>query len=164
MDVCGWNLNLSKILWLSWLPASLKTLKNESAFVPTTFSHYKWIGKNVHRSRASNSGANGPIWPKIEFFQDFITVFITCKFNEDPIKNKGCIFGTRFLHFKLIGDFYCHGNQFWWNLLQNLKTGRIEFPIDLWNLQDQLAKIQRSVGQSWSNFIFIFSGMGESCF
>ena len=38
-------------------------------------------------SRAGNSHASGPICPKVKLVQDFMTVFITCMFDEDPIKN-----------------------------------------------------------------------------
>ena len=39
------------------------------------------------RSRAANSVAGGPIWPKFELIQDIMHVLITCKYEKDPIKN-----------------------------------------------------------------------------
>ena len=48
--------------------------------------------------RASNSEASGLIWPLIEFVQDFMTVFVTRKFEGDLIKNEVAIHGTTFSH------------------------------------------------------------------
>ena len=35
------------------------------------------------------------IWPKFELFRDFMVVIITCKNEEDPIKNAGTRVATR---------------------------------------------------------------------
>ena len=40
-------------------------------------------------SRAANSAFLGPIWPKFEFVWDIMVVLVTCKYEEDPIKNEG---------------------------------------------------------------------------
>ena len=48
-------------------------------------------------SRASNSEVNSPIWPEIELAPDFMTVFVTCKFDKDPIKMKSPSSGQHFL-------------------------------------------------------------------
>ena len=53
-------------------------------------------GKNFGRSRASNSNVNSPVWPKIKLAQNFMPVLVTCKFEEDPIKNEGGIMFTFF--------------------------------------------------------------------
>ena len=34
------------------------------------------------------------IWPEFELVQDFLPVFVTCKFIEDPIENEGTIVFT----------------------------------------------------------------------
>ena len=39
---------------------------------------------------------NSPIWPEIELFRDFMDVFVTCKFDEAPIKNEVVIDRTTF--------------------------------------------------------------------
>ena len=52
--------------------------------------------KKFHHSRASNSKANIPIWPKFELRQDFMPVPVTCKFDEDPIKSEVAILRTIF--------------------------------------------------------------------
>ena len=41
------------------------------------------------RSRAANSEDSGGILPKFELIQAFIVVLVTCKNEEDPIKNEG---------------------------------------------------------------------------
>ena len=46
--------------------------------------------------RADNSHANHQHWAKIELVQDFMPVLITCKFDEDPIKNEVAIVCTTF--------------------------------------------------------------------
>ena len=40
-------------------------------------------------SRAANSEVSGGILPKFELIQAFIVVLVTCKNEEDPIKNEG---------------------------------------------------------------------------
>ena len=47
-------------------------------------------------SRATNSEVSGGILPKFEFIQAFIVVPVTCKNEEDPIKNEGTRVLTRF--------------------------------------------------------------------
>ena len=37
-------------------------------------------------SRASNSEVDSPIWPEFELIQDFMTVLVTCKIDENRIK------------------------------------------------------------------------------
>ena len=50
------------------------------------FSHYKDFPRH---SRAANSAVLGPIWPNFELVQDVIGVLVTCKYEEDAIKNEG---------------------------------------------------------------------------
>ena len=69
-------------------------LKTEGAVNWKSFSNNK-SGKNFHHSRASNSKANIPIWPKFELHGDFMPVLVTCKIDEDPIKIEGIIDRTR---------------------------------------------------------------------
>ena len=49
-----------------------------------------------HCSRASNSKENSQIWPEIELIQDFIAVFVTCKYEEHPIVHEVAIDRIRF--------------------------------------------------------------------
>ena len=40
-------------------------------------------------SRAANSAVLGLIWPKFELVRDIKGFLVTCKYEEDPIKNEG---------------------------------------------------------------------------
>ena len=53
------------------------------------------------RSRAANSAVHDRIWPSFELIQDFMVVLVTCKNEEDPIKNDGAstVFTTIYIHF-----------------------------------------------------------------
>ena len=46
--------------------------------------------------KASKSHLNSPICPQIETVQNFIAVLITCKYDEDSIKNKTVIVRATF--------------------------------------------------------------------
>ena len=48
------------------------------------------MGVFFKRSRAANSAVLGRIWPKFELIRDIIDVLqlVTCKYEEDPIKNE----------------------------------------------------------------------------
>ena len=48
------------------------------------------------RSRATNSEIRGGILLKFDLIQAFIVVLVTCKNEEDPIKNEGARVLTRF--------------------------------------------------------------------
>ena len=52
------------------------------------------------RSRADNSGVGGVIWPKIELVQAFMHVLVTCKNEDDSIKNEGARVVRTFSHNK----------------------------------------------------------------
>ena len=63
------------------------------------FSNYK-SGDFSRRPRAANSAVLGPIWPNFELVRDVMDVLITCKYEEDPIKNRGArVFTTLYLNF-----------------------------------------------------------------
>ena len=47
-------------------------------------------------SRAANSNVSGGILLKFELIQAFMVVRVTCKIEEDPIKNEGSRVLTRF--------------------------------------------------------------------
>ena len=59
-------------------------MKNEGARVLTRFYVVFFRG-----SRAANSKVSGGILQKFELIQAFIVVLVTCKNEEDPIKNEG---------------------------------------------------------------------------
>ena len=59
------------------------------------FPLYKSTGI-FKRSRAANSAVRGLIELKFELVPDFVIVLLTCKNEEDPIKNEGSRVLTRF--------------------------------------------------------------------
>ena len=59
------------------------------------FPHYKSMGIFFRHSRAANSAVLGRIWPKFELVRDIINVLLTCKYEEDLIKNEGARVLTR---------------------------------------------------------------------
>ena len=103
--------NTSKLLCLSWLPATLMMIRskmNELAWKQLFPIISLW---EIFRcSRAANSVVSGPIWPKFELVWDVIHVLVTCKYKKDRIKNKKR-WRHRFPHYKSMGAFCCHGNQ-----------------------------------------------------
>ena len=75
-------------------------IKNEGARVFTRFLPLKVYGDFSRRSRAANSAVLGPIWPNFELVRDVIDVLITCKYEEDRIKNRGArVFTTLYINF-----------------------------------------------------------------
>ena len=75
-------------------------IKNEGARVLTRFLPVKVYGDFSRRSRAANSAVLGPIWPNFELVRDVIDVLITCKYEEDPIKNESArLLTTLYINF-----------------------------------------------------------------
>ena len=70
--------------------------KNEGARVVTRFLPLLVYGDFSRRSRADNSAVLGRIWPKFELVRDIMVVLVTCKYEEDPIKNEGASVFTTF--------------------------------------------------------------------
>ena len=54
----------------------------------TRFSPLKVYGNFFKRSRIANSAVLGRILLKFELVRDIIDVLVTCKYEEDPIKNE----------------------------------------------------------------------------
>ena len=67
-------------------------IKNKGARVFINIIH-----QFFRRARADNSGVGGAIWPKFELIQAFMHVLVTCKNENDRIKNEGAGVLTRFL-------------------------------------------------------------------
>ena len=66
-------------------------IKNDGARVLTRLNDIF-----IRRSREANSEVSGGILPQFKLIQAFIVVLVTCKNEEDPIKNKGARVLTRF--------------------------------------------------------------------
>ena len=69
------NLNSSKLSCMSSLPARMRMIRC---------------------SRAANSTVLSPIWPNFKLVRDVMDVLVTCKYEEDPIKNEGARVFTTF--------------------------------------------------------------------
>ena len=69
-------------------------ITNEGSRVLTRFSHYKSKGF-FKRSRAANTAVRDRVRPKFELVRDIMVVLLTCKNEEDPIKNEGARVLTR---------------------------------------------------------------------
>ena len=82
------NLNSSKLSCMSSLPARMRMIDSKMKELECSqdFSHYK-SGDFSRRARAANSAVLGPIWPNFELVRDVMDVLVTCKYEEDPIKN-----------------------------------------------------------------------------
>ena len=64
------------------------------------FFHYKSMLFFFRRSKAVNSAALSLISPNLEFVRDFIVALVTCKNEEDPVKNEGArVFTTLYINF-----------------------------------------------------------------
>ena len=61
----------------------------------TRFSPLSVYGNFFKRSRAANSAVLARILLKFELVRDIIDVLVTCKYEEDPIKNEGVRVLTR---------------------------------------------------------------------
>ena len=78
---------------MSWLSASMKKIlsKNEGARVLTRLYD---VFSDAQGQLTPKSAAE--ILPKFELIQAFIVVLVTCKNEEDPIRNEGARVLTRF--------------------------------------------------------------------
>ena len=81
---------------MSSLPAKNKEnlIKNDGARVFTRFLPLS-VSDFSRRSWAVTSAVHGRIWSNFVLVRDFIVVLITCKNEEDPIKNEGARVATR---------------------------------------------------------------------
>ena len=62
--------------------------------------------RNFWRSRACNSKVTDSIRPEFELCLDYMSVLVTSKFDEDPIKNERASLETPFSHYKFMGIFF----------------------------------------------------------
>ena len=90
--------NSSKLSCMSSLPARMRLIdtKMKELECSQDFSHYKSMGIFSRRSRAANSALLCPFWSNFELVRDVMNVLVTCKYEEDPIKNEGARVLTTF--------------------------------------------------------------------
>ena len=123
VSVSGRNLNSSKLSCMSSLPARMMMIDSKMKELECSqdFSHYKSMGIFARRSRAANSAVLGPIWPNFELVRDVMDVLVTCKYEEDPIKNEGARVDTTFSPLYPYGSYPLPWKpEFRSNLVQNL--------------------------------------------
>ena len=98
VSVSGRNLNSSKLSCMSSLPARMRMIDSKMWELECSqdFSNYKSMGIFSRHSRAANSAVLGPIWPNFELVRDVMDVLVTCKYEEDLIKNEGARVVTTF--------------------------------------------------------------------
>ena len=80
---------------MSSLPASMKNIQSKMKALEWT-QHYIAIFQ-TRKGKADNSGVGVGILPKFELIQAFMHVLVTCKNEDDRIKNEGARVSTRFL-------------------------------------------------------------------
>ena len=96
VSVSGRNSNSSKLSKMSSLPARMRMIDSKMKELECSqdFSHYKSMG--IFPEAQANSAVLGPIWPNFELFRDVMDVLVTCKYEEDLIKNEGARVDTTF--------------------------------------------------------------------
>ena len=98
VSVSGRNLNSFKLSCMSSLPARMRMieLKMKELECSQDFFYYKSMGIFPDAHGAANSAVLDPIWPNFELVRDVMDVLVTCKYEEDPIKNEGARVDTTF--------------------------------------------------------------------
>ena len=90
--VSGQNFNSSKLLCMFSLPARMRMIESKMKELECSqdFSHYKSMG--------IFPDAQGQLTPQslVRSGRDVIDVLVTCKYEEDPIKNEGARVFTTF--------------------------------------------------------------------
>ena len=76
---------------MSSLPARMRFIKSKMKELECSqdFSHYKSMGIFPDAQGQLTPQSFGPIWSNFELVRDFMVVLVTCKYEEDPIKNEG---------------------------------------------------------------------------
>ena len=99
-DVNEWRTHQSFHACPRYLQEWRNPIKNEGARVFTKFLPLKVYGDFSRLSRAANSAVLGPIWSNFELVQHVMVVLVTCKNEEDPIKNEGAkVLTTLYIYF-----------------------------------------------------------------
>ena len=97
--VSGLNLNTSKLSCMSLIPARMKKiqLKMKALECSQDFSQYKSMGIFSDAQGQLTLKSLVRSGRKFELVRDVIDVLVTCKYEEDLIKNEGAKVFTRFL-------------------------------------------------------------------
>ena len=81
---------------MSLLPARMKVIESKMKKLEWSQHFYPSMGIFSRRSRAGNFAVLGPIWPNFEHVQNVLVILVSCKYEEDPMKNEGDRVFTRF--------------------------------------------------------------------
>ena len=106
--VSGRNLNSSKLSCMSLLPERTRMI--ESKMKELECSQHFPIKVYGDFSRATNSPVLDRIWRNFELDRDVMNIFVSCKYEEDPIKMKALECSQHFPHYISMGVIRCHGN------------------------------------------------------
>ena len=74
---------------MSSLPASMKKIRSKMKAL-------EWTQHFPHYNSMVAMETSGRIWPNFELVRDLMNVLVTCKYEEDPIKNEGARVDTTF--------------------------------------------------------------------
>ena len=82
---------------MSSLPSKMKKIQSEMKTLewPQHISHCKFMGIFPDTQGQLNSAVCCRIWSKFELCLDFMVVLVTCKNDEELIKNEGSRVDTR---------------------------------------------------------------------
>ena len=96
--VSGRNLNSSKLSCMSSLPARMRWIESKMKELECSqdFSHYKYMGIFPDAEGQLTPQSLVESDPNSKFVRDIIIVLVTCKYEEDPIKNEGTSVFTTF--------------------------------------------------------------------
>ena len=86
---------------MSSLPVRMKKIQLKMKVLECLqdFSHYKSMGV-FQTLKAANSAVLGPILSNFELGRNFMVVLLTCKNEEDLVKNRGArVFTTLYINF-----------------------------------------------------------------
>ena len=83
---------------MSPLPARMRMIESKMKELECSqgFSHCKSMGIVPDAQGQLTPQSFGRIWPKFELLRDIMVVLVTCKYEEDPIKNEGASVFTTF--------------------------------------------------------------------
>ena len=96
VSVSGQNLNTSKLSCMSSLPARMRMIDSKMKELECSqdFSHYKSMG--IFPDAKGQLTPQSLVWPNFQLVRDVMDVLVTCKYEEDPIKNEGARVVTTF--------------------------------------------------------------------
>ena len=97
VSVSGRNLNSSKFSCMSLFPAKMRTIDSKMKELECSqdFSHYKSMGI-FPDTQGQLTPQSLFVWLNFKLVRDVMDVLVTCKYEEDPIKNEGARVDTTF--------------------------------------------------------------------